>query len=540
MNIPLVNPSEARAPVVVVISDDATEAKRLTAAFENAGIPVHLATDGSTGIAQVYQRHPDLLVAPVLLPELDGYQICRLLRHDISTRHISIVLLAEAEAGSTPWCNEVAADSVINRTAAPDEILATCLELLGERMQRPRPLVRTEEEQQLRERRSQWNRRVSYLLEERLYRTTLISRVNPGLCRYEDPIANRRAILGQLSQAIEFDAALLFVEGDRKCLVSLRAPLSEAALQPLVTLLHDNMAALGVATLRLPRDLHVILGDGLLGEVPAHLGSLACAAMHSGERLMGYVALGAIGANAFSSDDLSLLEMFGVQAAAVLENSLLVERNAVLAAAVQNLDDAVLLTDLQEIVVHANPAATRLFDRPASELMGHRVRQVFSPRFPPEQLSKLLASVESSWQGEAIGLRGSEHFPLGLEVAAIRTRSGAIIGTVIIGRDLTPVKQQQAERLRAAELTTLLEVAVALNHEINNPLQAIMSCAQLLQYQLRDLTQPEVHDKLRMITEQTQRIADSIRKLEHAKAASRRQYVTGQTMIDLEASAKAS
>lgn len=529
----------ALQPTVLLISDRVAEQQQLTEALTRIGARVVCCDEGTGGIAEVYQCQPDLVIVPGALDDLDGYQLCRLLRNDLSTRHLIIVLLVEANGFPQPWRTEVGADLVLDRDTPPSELAATCQRLLAEQDDSERPEARSAAEQQLRERREQWNRRVNFILEEKLYRTTLVSRVNAGLCRFEEPVANRRAVLGHLAQALDFDAALLLVEGDRRCMVSLRTGLSESALRPLMRLLQDQMAAQGELTLEVPREVRVILGEENLGEAEATLASLSCSAMRVGDRLIGFVAVGRIQPNAFSPDEATLLDMFAVQAAAVLENSLLNERNAVLAAALQNLADAVLLTDLHEVIIHANPAACTLFDVAPDQLHGHRVRKVFAPGFPAEQVGRILdQGLVTGWSGEIEGHRHDEAFPMSLQLTPVRSRGGRVIGLVLSAHDLTQNKQLEQERLRAAELTTLLETAVALNHEINNPLQAILSCAQLLQFQLRDLAQPEVQDKLRLIMEQSQRIAEVTRKLEHAKAAVRRPYVVGRSMIDIDASSQ--
>jgi PAS domain S-box-containing protein len=388
------------------------------------------------------------------------------------------------------------------------------------------------------ERRHQWQRRVSHILEEKLFRLTAINRVNPGLCRHEDPVANRRAIFGQLHQVIEFEVGILFADRDPECVALLCSPVSRDSFKPLQKIMRGRLAADGFAGSPLSDKINIILGSEFLRDSSSPLASTAAVSLQSADRVIGCLGVGSTRPNAFTPDDLALLDMFALQTAAVMENTLLHEHNAVLAAAIEHLSDAVLLTDLDELVIHANPAANSLFAIPLEELRGHRARRIFSPRFPPEQIEQIFEATRAGgWNGESIALRAKTDFPMDLRTALVRARKGAPIAMVFLCKDLSNQKQVEKERLQAAELATLLETAIALNHEINNPLQVILTCAQLLQFQLKDHGQ-DTHEKLTMIVDQSQRIAEVTHKLEQAKAPVRRNYVLGQAMIDIEESAK--
>ncbi|WP_198538247.1 ATP-binding protein [Marinicella sediminis] len=57
-----------------------------------------LAGDGKTGVAQALEAVPDIVICDVMMPEMDGYQVCRVLRHDERTSHIPIILLTALDS----------------------------------------------------------------------------------------------------------------------------------------------------------------------------------------------------------------------------------------------------------------------------------------------------------------------------------------------------------------------------------------------------------------------------------------------------------
>ncbi|MEA2398551.1 MAG: two-component system, OmpR family, response regulator MprA [Thermoleophilaceae bacterium] len=66
----------------LVIDDDRALREALRRALTLAGYEVQLAEDGYAGLAKVAESHPDVIVLDVLMPEIDGLEVCRRLRAD--------------------------------------------------------------------------------------------------------------------------------------------------------------------------------------------------------------------------------------------------------------------------------------------------------------------------------------------------------------------------------------------------------------------------------------------------------------------------
>jgi two-component system, OmpR family, response regulator len=76
------NGSMSSVPVVLVVDDEENIAYVLNAALRLSGFDVVMATTGREALAAVQERHPDLIVLDVMLPDLDGFEVCRRLRQD--------------------------------------------------------------------------------------------------------------------------------------------------------------------------------------------------------------------------------------------------------------------------------------------------------------------------------------------------------------------------------------------------------------------------------------------------------------------------
>ena len=63
---------------VLVVDDEDSIREILTAWLEDQGYNTVTSTNGIEGLRQLYQHRPDLVVADILMPEMDGYEFCRL------------------------------------------------------------------------------------------------------------------------------------------------------------------------------------------------------------------------------------------------------------------------------------------------------------------------------------------------------------------------------------------------------------------------------------------------------------------------------
>ncbi|MDP7421643.1 MAG: response regulator, partial [bacterium] len=78
---------------VLVADDSGTMRKLLESLLSSAGYRVVTAADGLEAIRQVYETAPDIIISDVMMPGMNGYQVCRLTKQDELTREIPVLLL---------------------------------------------------------------------------------------------------------------------------------------------------------------------------------------------------------------------------------------------------------------------------------------------------------------------------------------------------------------------------------------------------------------------------------------------------------------
>ena len=89
--------TETRAKKILVIDDDPGMQRFLKEALESEGYEVTVASNGMQGLFSAQQEAPDVAILDVMLPGLDGFEVCHRLRADPRTSHLPVMMLTGKE-----------------------------------------------------------------------------------------------------------------------------------------------------------------------------------------------------------------------------------------------------------------------------------------------------------------------------------------------------------------------------------------------------------------------------------------------------------
>jgi CheY-like chemotaxis protein len=78
---------------ILIVDDEPDQVEMYRFALEQAGFIVDEATDGADALTHARSLPPDLIVLDLRLPDIDGWEVCRLLKSDPHTASIPIVIL---------------------------------------------------------------------------------------------------------------------------------------------------------------------------------------------------------------------------------------------------------------------------------------------------------------------------------------------------------------------------------------------------------------------------------------------------------------
>ena len=93
--------------LILVVDDEPKVARLARDYLEKYGFRVITAADGNTALQMARQEHPALIVLDLMLPGMDGREVCRILRHESNVPIIMLIALAEEsdpDCWLRTWC----------------------------------------------------------------------------------------------------------------------------------------------------------------------------------------------------------------------------------------------------------------------------------------------------------------------------------------------------------------------------------------------------------------------------------------------------
>ena len=121
---------------VLIIEDDTTMLRGLRDNFQARGYLVQTAADGQTGLDQALADPPDLIVLDIMLPKLNGYEVCRRIREHELEMPI-LMLTAKGQEEDIVRGLELGADDYVTKPFSIRELLARAQAFLRRRAAKP-------------------------------------------------------------------------------------------------------------------------------------------------------------------------------------------------------------------------------------------------------------------------------------------------------------------------------------------------------------------------------------------------------------------
>lgn len=124
-------PQDAQPATIVIADDDKDILNLLCYILEREGYRVSKATNGQEALRRVELEQPDLVLLDVMMPHLDGLEVCRRIRQDPRLRATPILLLtAQSEESSEVAGLDAGADDYLSKPIAPRRLMSHVRALL--------------------------------------------------------------------------------------------------------------------------------------------------------------------------------------------------------------------------------------------------------------------------------------------------------------------------------------------------------------------------------------------------------------------------
>jgi len=105
---------------------------RILEEFEDEGIEILTAIDGSEALATIKTQQPELVFLDVMMPKMNGFEVCQKVKFDLGLENIHIVMLtAKGQEIDKQRGLEVGANVYITKPFDPDQIIEMTNEIMG-------------------------------------------------------------------------------------------------------------------------------------------------------------------------------------------------------------------------------------------------------------------------------------------------------------------------------------------------------------------------------------------------------------------------
>ncbi|NJM46066.1 MAG: response regulator [Alkalinema sp. RU_4_3] len=116
---------------VLVVEDSVTQREMITDLLKGSGLSVTVATDGVEALEHIDGHRPDLIVLDIVMPRMNGYEVCRRLKSDPKTQDLPVVMCSsKGEEFDRYWGMKQGADAYIAKPFQPTELVGTVKQLL--------------------------------------------------------------------------------------------------------------------------------------------------------------------------------------------------------------------------------------------------------------------------------------------------------------------------------------------------------------------------------------------------------------------------
>jgi twitching motility two-component system response regulator PilH len=118
-------------PKVLVVEDSLTQREIIREVLEQSGLETSIAHDGIEALEQLEEYRPDVIILDIVMPRLNGYQVCRKLKSNPQTKDIPVIFCSSKDQElDLYWGIKQGADAYLVKPFDPVELIGTIINLL--------------------------------------------------------------------------------------------------------------------------------------------------------------------------------------------------------------------------------------------------------------------------------------------------------------------------------------------------------------------------------------------------------------------------
>ena len=116
---------------ILFIEDEVDQIEMVRMRLEMSGFEFISAIDGQEGLKKVKEEKPDLILLDIIIPKMDGYQVCAYLKDNPQTKDIPVIMITAAgEKNIETKCRACGADDIIFKPYESKELVKKIITLI--------------------------------------------------------------------------------------------------------------------------------------------------------------------------------------------------------------------------------------------------------------------------------------------------------------------------------------------------------------------------------------------------------------------------
>jgi len=194
---------------ILLIDDSKTQLNTFKILFKRERFDVELACDGFEGYQKIFECAPDIIISDILMPNLNGYQLCRLVKDNPITKDIPIILLTILEQKIDKfWSKKSGADMFLLKSTEFKNIVNCVNKILEEK---PQNSVSKEKIKKHSFSKGLIQAELNQILDSSLMKATVLNEFRLLAMHLEDENLMAKNLFEMLSSILNFDLALLII-----------------------------------------------------------------------------------------------------------------------------------------------------------------------------------------------------------------------------------------------------------------------------------------------------------------------------------------
>ena len=118
---------------ILIVDDEKDLVEMLEVRIGALGYEVFKAYDGQEGLEKARETKPDLIILDIMMPKMNGYEVCRFLKFDEEFKNIPILMLtARGQDQDKKVGDDVGADAYMTKPFDGNELVTKIKEMLGD------------------------------------------------------------------------------------------------------------------------------------------------------------------------------------------------------------------------------------------------------------------------------------------------------------------------------------------------------------------------------------------------------------------------